>query len=77
VSSLKDVLNLVLKSPEAQADMVYDFIRRFFGSEGNIKYGIKILLIAIKKHPDMIDYLRKADVVITNVLRSVEGGKSE
>jgi len=65
----------ILQDPNLQADMVYDFTRKMFSNEEGLKYGVRVLITAIERHPDMLEYLKRLNTLLTNLISKLEGGK--
>jgi hypothetical protein len=68
---LANIIKLLRSDINTQSDMLYKIIKAGVESEENMKYTIKLLVLACQKYPDFKDILKKYVNLINTVLEHV------
>jgi len=66
-----EVINQILsivRDPNQIAEAVYNMVRDIVRNESSKKFMVTVLVIAIKKHPDMIEHLRELNNILGKVI---------
>jgi len=72
MSELKNVLvkvREILSNPDMVSQMFYDFLRGAMSSEEGRKYVAAIILLTIKKHPDVAEHYVKLGELLNEAVR--------